>query len=271
MIKLGEKIKKLRKEKNISQEVLANYLGVTFQAISKWETGAAMPDVTLIPAIASFFDVSTDELFDFNVYTIEKNVNAITREYSKYWDIDKAKSEQILRDGLKRYPGNDILLKCLIDVIPIPERAAEVIELCQTLIAGTHYDDIKYDTYRSMAETYKSIGEYALAKDAIEHIPEIYFTKLGVAAKLLEDEDMFHPANQQKLISFEDLINMYDFLADYYIKRGENDKAQIQLETALKIIHAVKADFATKYTRNPYEAFSERLGGFEEKLRSIRD
>ena len=60
MIKLGEKIKSLRKQKNISQEVLANYLGVSFQAVSKWENDSTMPDVTMIPALASFFGVSTD-------------------------------------------------------------------------------------------------------------------------------------------------------------------------------------------------------------------
>ena len=83
MIKLGEKIKSLRKQKNISQEVFANYLGVSFQAVSKWENGNTMPDVTMIPAIASFFGVSTDELFDFNLYEIEKNVEAIVDEHSK--------------------------------------------------------------------------------------------------------------------------------------------------------------------------------------------
>ena len=71
MIKIGEKIKSLRKQKNISQEVFANYLGVSFQAVSKWETGTTMPDVTMITAIACFFGVSTDELFDFNLYEIE--------------------------------------------------------------------------------------------------------------------------------------------------------------------------------------------------------
>lgn len=65
-IRLGQKIKELRKARNISQEVLAQYLGVSFQAVSKWETETAMPDVALIPAIASFFGVSTDELFDYN-------------------------------------------------------------------------------------------------------------------------------------------------------------------------------------------------------------
>ena len=63
-VQLGAKIRELRKKRGISQEVLAQYLGVTFQAVSKWENGTAMPDVPLIPALASFFGVSTDELFD---------------------------------------------------------------------------------------------------------------------------------------------------------------------------------------------------------------
>ena len=62
-MKLGEKIKTLRKQRNISQEVLANYLGISFQSVSKWENESTMPDVMMIPAIASFFGISTDELF----------------------------------------------------------------------------------------------------------------------------------------------------------------------------------------------------------------
>ena len=109
---LGEKIKTLRKQKNISQEVFAGYLGVSFQAVSKWECGNTMPDVTMIPAIASFFGVSTDELFDFNLYETEKQVEAICHESWKYRENDPAKAERILREGLQRYPGNDIN-KCL--------------------------------------------------------------------------------------------------------------------------------------------------------------
>lgn len=83
-LKLGEKIKSLRKEKNISQEVLAQYLGVTFQAVSKWENGAALPDLTLIPAIALFFGVSTDQLCDINLMEVEKQVLRIRDEAVKY-------------------------------------------------------------------------------------------------------------------------------------------------------------------------------------------
>ena len=76
-VNLGDKIRQLRKGKGISQEVLAQYLGVSFQAVSKWETGTTLPDVTLIPAIASFFGVSTDELFDYNRLEAERRVRDI--------------------------------------------------------------------------------------------------------------------------------------------------------------------------------------------------
>ena len=127
MIRLGEKIKSLRKQKNISQEVFANYLGVSFQAVSKWETGATMPDVTLIPAIASFFGVSTDELFDFNLFEMEKQVEAICQESWKYRKSDPAKAEHMLREGLQRFPGNDIILNNLLYTLDYQTRAEEVI------------------------------------------------------------------------------------------------------------------------------------------------
>ena len=157
MIRLGEKIKSLRKQKNISQEVFANYLGVSFQAVSKWENGNTMPDVTMIPAIASFFGVSTDELFDFNLYETEKRVEEIVSEHRRYWHTDKKKAEQIIRDGLKKYPGNDILLNCLIGVLELPERSDEVISVAKALIESTKYDEVRFDAYR-IYETLEFIG-----------------------------------------------------------------------------------------------------------------
>lgn len=145
MQKLGEKIKSLRKQKNISQEVFASYLGVSFQAVSKWETGSTLPDVTMIPAIASFFGVTTDELFDFNRFEAEKQVEAICREAYQYRVTDSAKSERILCEGLQRFPGNDIILNNLLYTLDYRTRAEEVIRLCKTLIESTKDDSVKYD------------------------------------------------------------------------------------------------------------------------------
>ncbi|MCL2364395.1 MAG: helix-turn-helix domain-containing protein [Defluviitaleaceae bacterium] len=61
-IKIGTRIKELRKRKNITQEQLAEALGVTNQAISKWESGNGYPDIAYIVPIAKYFDVSADYL-----------------------------------------------------------------------------------------------------------------------------------------------------------------------------------------------------------------
>ena len=62
-ISIGENIKILRKNMGIGQEILANAVGVSVQAVSKWETGQSLPDVGIIPDIADFFKVSIDSLF----------------------------------------------------------------------------------------------------------------------------------------------------------------------------------------------------------------
>jgi len=90
---IGNKTKGLRRQKNISQEVLA---GVSFQAVSKWESRTTMPDITLIPAIASFFGVSIDELFDYNYYELEKKVDETIHASLPYRGVDDAKCEEIL-------------------------------------------------------------------------------------------------------------------------------------------------------------------------------
>lgn len=268
-IKLGKKIKSLRKQKNISQETLAKYLGVSFQAVSKWENAVAMPDVTLIPAIASFFGISTDELFDFNIYEIQKNIEDIVKKSGEYYHSDPTICEKILRDGLKKYPGNDVLLNCLVGVIPIPERSSEVIDICKALIECTKSDEVKYDAYHIMAEAYKSIGEYSLTKSTLDQIPEIYFTKLGLIALLLEGDEMYESAHRQKNLSADMLIEMLMCLANYYTQKGEHEKSKIQLRIASDVINSFNNDFAAEFFNATfYHNNLDRLQDIETKLNS---
>lgn len=267
MIKLGEKIKSLRKQKNISQEVFANYLGVSFQAVSKWENETTMPDVTMIPAIASFFGVSTDELFDFNLYEIEKNVDSIVDEYCEFLDTDKIKAEQVIRDGLKKYPGNDILLNCLIGVISELGKNDEVITIGKALTESTKHDEIRIDAYRIMAESYKAMGEYKSAKDAIEHIPEIYFSNLYVKAYLLDGEEKHEAALKEAALSFEHLVWMLEILGEFYLEKGEKEKSKIQYSQAIKVLKAFENDFDTEYTRSKWD--SQKIEELESKLSLI--
>ena len=125
MLQLGEKIKSLRKQKNISQEVFANYLGVSFQAVSKWENGNTMPDVTMIPAIASFFGVSTDELFDFNRLEAEKQVEAICRRIAASYGGSVDFDWRMSTGPVYNHPAIADKVKAAmegLEVIPFPAR-----------------------------------------------------------------------------------------------------------------------------------------------------
>ena len=113
---LGNKIRELRRARNLTQEQLAASLNISPQAVSKWEMGASYPDMTMIPVIAGVFKVSLDELFDFDVKNIDKEIEDIRLEKNKYFWSSFEKAEQILLDGLKLYPASIQLKTELLDL-----------------------------------------------------------------------------------------------------------------------------------------------------------
>ncbi|WP_167958234.1 helix-turn-helix domain-containing protein [Anaerosporobacter faecicola] len=66
------KIAELRKQKQIGQQELAKVLGVTYQTISKWETGVTMPDILLLPAIAEYFEVTVDQVLGLQPLSMQQ-------------------------------------------------------------------------------------------------------------------------------------------------------------------------------------------------------
>lgn len=62
----SENLIRLRHEKNLTQQQLADFLGVTKASVSKWETKQSLPDLLILPKLSSFFDVSIDELHFFS-------------------------------------------------------------------------------------------------------------------------------------------------------------------------------------------------------------
>ena len=229
-MKIGEKIKELRKVKGISQEALAQVLGVTFQAISKWETGTASPDLSLIPAIASYFGVSIDELFDYNVYENERKIDTICREASSYLRNDAAKAEAILREGLKQFPADENMLTVLVYVLcALPSRDKDLIETCNQLIGCATNQGIRCDILRILAETYHRLGHTEQIDPLLAQIPEFYFTKMECVAKLKTGQESLNAARFQMNVSGKSLIEMLEIMANHHANAGDDEKEALCL------------------------------------------
>ncbi len=242
-VNLGNKIRELRKARNISQEVLAQYLGISFQAVSKWENGTAMPDVALIPALASFFGVSTDELFDYNHLEVESRVMDLCWDAAEYRFSDPARSEAMLREGLKQYPGNDIILNNLLVVLEgDPARSEETITICKTLIEGTKDAEVKYDALRILADTYHRTGQQALVAPTLNQIPELYFTKLEEMAFMLEGEDSLDAAKRHMGLCYDQMLAMLFVMRERYKRKNEDDEAQRCERIANGVIEAFRKE-----------------------------
>ena len=219
---IGKKIKNLRKAQNLSQEKFAEHFNVTPQAVSKWENGTAYPDITIIPSLAVFFNISIDELFDFDKTKIESEIMAVIDEAYKYRYDNPNKSAAILKAGLEKYPNNEVLLNNLLYV---SDNLDEIIDTAQTLLNNTSDDEIKYDVFRILAQTYLKTGNKEMCKSYISKIPELYFTKLELSAKYLHD---IEAAKKQFVISVTQALDMLSCLGDDYssLKKNIHDLVQ---------------------------------------------
>ena len=258
-ISIGNKIKTLRKQRGITQEQLAQSIGISFQAVSKWENGIALPDITLAPTLASYFGVSMDELFDYNLRETQEKIEAIVDHAYDYRRADLRKSREILEEGLKAYPDNDILLNNLLYVMDYKNDPDEVIRTAGKLIDLTVHEDVKLDALRCMAEAYAEKGDPESAEAAIEQIPEIYFSKLSVAAQLLKGRKQFEAAEKQKWLAFEDMLDMMGKVAECLEAEGDVEAALEEAKRAKALIETMGND-----------RFSG-CGGFEEQIARLSE
>lgn len=119
---LGDKIKELRIRDGRKQEDLAKALGVSNQAVSRWEKDGCYPDMEIIPAIANYFGVSIDELFGYQNDRDKKVISIIDRvkEYDIHNKDDLKSAEEcimVLRNGLAEFPNNESLLITLAETL----------------------------------------------------------------------------------------------------------------------------------------------------------
>ena len=139
--KIGLQIAKLRKEQEITQTALAEYLAVSPQAVSRWENGVSVPDICLLPQIAAFFNVSIDELFGVSDY--DKILFLVKKYSSDRNELNYREAMRYLDRELKEDDGNLQLLGWKLHMLLQRSRDyhEKALKLCETLIPMARGED----------------------------------------------------------------------------------------------------------------------------------
>ena len=248
---LGNKIRELRRQRNLTQEQLAASLNISAQAVSKWEMGGSYPDMTMIPTLAALFKVSLDELFDFDVRNIDKEIEDIRLEYNKYFWDNFEKAEQILLDGLKLYPASIQLKTELFELYAYNvDRGDEVINNAFEL--GSHIISISQDVFctcrtkANMIHIYKYLeiekgqDHYEDIKKIIETLPYMYpymiQDKMRLSASHIKGEEGMKEAKDLKNIEWQEFFIACDQVGHRYFDMGDYEHAMIHFQESVDVI-----------------------------------
>lgn len=204
-LNLGNKIRELRRRDGRTQEDLADALGITSQAVSRWESGGSYPDMEIMPSLANYFGVTIDELFGYH-NDRDNKINAIIERINEFGIRSRGDDEwvdeclAILREGLAEFPQNERLIITLAetlseagwrrhkewlyyddegfiqhsyDVHKSNEYWAESIKLCEYLVSNAADNTTVTRAIHILVLLYRNIGENDKAMAYAKKMPEL--------------------------------------------------------------------------------------------------
>lgn len=200
-IKIGAIIKKLRAENNITQDTLSTAIGVTPQAISRWESEGGYPDIELLPALADFFSVSTDELLGYKLSEREEELANIKKELRRLAEVGTHQEKlSFARDAFVKFPSDAkikvYLAACLLDEWRNTHEISRIHEsetLCVSVIDDCRDEDIRYEAILTLSSIYTELGEPKKAKSTLELLaPMKYCRETALACGIGDGNTEFY-------------------------------------------------------------------------------
>ena len=215
---LGRKIRELRRRDGRTQEALAEAIGVTSQAVSRWEANGGYPDIEMIPSIANYFGISIDELFGYNNER-SKRIDELAAKIDQMnfqnngEDINIDACISLARNALIEFPGNEKIMLCLAsvlynagyvrygehhlsddegyDVLDVEKHRTysewkEAISLYEKLLKTMENGEPRHRVIRELTQLYLNTGEHTRALEVIESAPDIYGSRTFLKAKAVD-------------------------------------------------------------------------------------
>ena len=253
-MKISENIKKYRKERKMTQEQLAEVLGVTVGAVYKWEAGICLPELRLIMLLAEYFDTSVDVLIG---YEMTDNGLKATKDRLKSY-IGSADEEGITEadKALAKYPNNfDVVyLSALLNHIvgaayykkEYTKKAYELFEKSLLLIdQNTEPSVSDMSIYNQMAQTKIILGSYDEGVELLKkHNKEGVFNDIigyVLSAYLKQYDEAVNYLSWTMIQSFRNTTEVVFGYVFVYCARGEYERAKDVIAWGINLLESIKS------------------------------
>lgn len=259
---IGEKLKKLRRDRNLTQEEVAEHLGISFQAISKWERGDGYPDITMLPALANYFSVTVDDLIGMEEIAAASKLDEINLTWAENRKAGKHQENvKLMREALKTYPGNALLLMQLSASLERlegteVEKKGYLKESIAVLEQILHYcadSEIRGAALANIADAYMRDGDYDKALEYAEKLPNFYKTRENMLVWILQDETTKHE------VAVEAIPRIVWSLVQHLTVLAETEKEKGYYHKIIAVLDALYGDALPDYAKNLRDRTEARL------------
>lgn len=173
---IGTTIKKLRRDRNITQERLAEMMGVSTNAVSQWECEKTAPDISHLPILANIFEVSADILLEIDLSKSKKQdeINEFVAKYSEFFSQGKTEKRlKLCREMQKKYPNDETVrynLMRALQNVHIDESFDEIVMIGEQLLESSNVE-YKMGAIRGLCFAYLHKGDRVKAKQYADMFP----------------------------------------------------------------------------------------------------
>lgn len=205
-MKISEVIRKYRKELNLTQEQVANYLGVSAPAVNKWENGNSYPDITLLAPLARLLNTNVDTLLSFKEELNDIEINQFVKDISS--EINRDGYDKVFNkasDKIKEYPNCEKLILNVAQLmnaylimgsydINENEKYQKQIKAWFEAIAFSENKELANRAIMSLSQDYLKNGDYEAAQKLLDQIPPMGFDKRLTQSTIFSRQGQYEKA-----------------------------------------------------------------------------